>query len=282
MNKTIYLDPESLKMNFSGTRKKKISNKEPKIKPLYSQTDNNITLAKRKNILKFIRRHQDQNINQKTNDDNNNNNNNNAVEISSDFDESMKYLMDMTDKVDVLPLDVSKSKININTTLKKNPSLSISDTLIPKYGCMKHGGTLPTYRQYQNQRSSEKENPNIPSFEKENQMSLGKISEVPINKKVLKRTFRIGKSLKDQKVSVLVSNKTIRKEISNNDIALKQTSMLDVRRYLVKHGFIKIGTSSPPDVLRQMYESASLMCGNVTNHNSETLMYNFLNSNEKH
>ena len=54
--------------------------------------------------------------------------------------------------------------------------------------------------------------------------------------KVLKRTFRIGKSLKDQKVSVLVSNKTIRKEISNNDIALKQTSMLDVRRYLVKHG----------------------------------------------
>ena len=54
--------------------------------------------------------------------------------------------------------------------------------------------------------------------------------------KVLKRTFRIGESLKDQKVSVLVSNKTIRKEISNNDIALKQTSMLDVRRYLVKHG----------------------------------------------
>ena len=73
MNKTIYLDPESLKMNFSGTRKKKISNKEPKIKPLYSQTDNNITLAKRKNILKFIRRHQDQNINQKTNDNKNSN-----------------------------------------------------------------------------------------------------------------------------------------------------------------------------------------------------------------
>ena len=109
-----------------------------------------------------------------------------------------------------------------------------------------------------------------------------KESILPINKKTLKRTFRIGKSLKDQKISVLVSNKTIRKEISNTDIALKQTSMIDVRRYLVKHGLIKIGSSTPPDVLRQMYESASLMCGNVVNHNSETLMYNFLNANQSH
>ena len=260
MNKTIYLDPELLKINFSGTRKKKISKNELKIKPLPSQKDNNITLAKRKNILKFIRRHQDVNVSQK-------NDNEKSLEVANDFDESMKYLMDMTDKIDV------KSTTNINTTLTNNLSIN-NDIVTPKYGCMKHGGVLPTYRQYQTQQISEKDN--------HTQQSLGKLPNENTNKKILKRTFRIGKSIKEQKVSVLVSNKTIRKEISNNDITLKQTPMLDVRRYLVKHGLIKIGTSSPPDVLRQMYESASLMCGNVINHNSETLMYNYLNSDDKH
>lgn len=252
MNKTIYIDPELLKINFSGTRKKKVPNKELKIQPSPCQKDNNLTLAKRKNILKFIRRHQDINVDQK-------NNQQLTLKVENEFDESMKFLMDMTDKIDV--------------TDKSLPNINNDDIVKPKYGCLKHGGILPTYKQYQTQRNYITTN--------QNQPSLGKTPESNTNKKILKRTFRIGKSLKDQKVSVLVSNKTIRKEIANNDIVLKQTSMLDVRRYLVKHGLIKIGTSSPPDVLRQMYESASLMCGNVINHNSETLMYNFLNSDEK-
>ena len=98
---------------------------------------------------------------------------------------------------------------------------------------------------------------------------------------MLKRTYKTGKSNAERKISVLVSNKTIRNNSSNKSITLKKTPINDVRRYLVKQGFIKVGTTAPPDVLRKMYESASMVCGDVTNHNSETLMYNFLNSAKK-
>ena len=148
---------------------------------------------------------------------------------------------------------------------------------------MKYGGSLPTYRQYHGGDQTRKNKDELSSsLGISENVDIGTKNIPTINKKTLTRTFRIGKSLKDQKISVLVSNKTIRKEIANTDIALKQTSMIDVRRYLVKHGLVKIGTTCPPDVLRQMYESASLMCGNIINHNSETLMYNFLNANESH
>ena len=271
MNKTIQINPELFKINFSGTRKKKASNKELKVKPNNnSQKDNNTTLAKRKNILKFIRRHQDNNVNEKEKFDNKEPN-------TSDFDESMKYLMDMTDQFGEKTVDPISS-----TLIPSTSRSSIVSADAPKYGCMKHGGSLPTYRQYHVNQTKKNTESELPSLGIPNVNETSHVNETPtVNKKTLTRTFRIGKSLKDQKISVLVSNKTLRKEISNTDIALKQTSMTDVRRYLVKHGLVKIGTSCPPDVLRQMYESASLMCGDVINHNSETLMYNFLNANTK-
>ena len=58
---------------------------------------------------------------------------------------------------------------------------------------------------------------------------------------------------------------------------LKQISITEIRAYLIKHGFIKVGSTTPNDVLRKMYESALLICGDVQNHNKETLLYNFMN-----
>ena len=48
------------------------------------------------------------------------------------------------------------------------------------------------------------------------------------------------------------------------------------KRFLVKNGFVRVGSSAPNDVLRKMYETAKLMCGEIKNHNSENLLYNFL------
>ena len=61
---------------------------------------------------------------------------------------------------------------------------------------------------------------------------------------------------------------------------LTQVPLHEIRRYLIKHGFIKVGTTTPNDVLRQMYSSAMMICGEVQNHNQETLMYNFLYNKE--
>jgi hypothetical protein len=99
-------------------------------------------------------------------------------------------------------------------------------------------------------------------------------------KRTVKRTYKIGKSKVLPKVSVLVSNRTLRNNISTKSQFLKQVPIDEVKKYLMKRGFIKVGSSSPNDVLRKMYESAVLICGDVQNHNPDNLLYNFLNSQE--
>ena len=69
----------------------------------------------------------------------------------------------------------------------------------------------------------------------------------------------------------------MRNNIVKKKQVLKQISITEIRSYLIKHGFIKIGSTTPNDVLRKMYESALLICGDVQNHNKETLLYNFMN-----
>jgi len=113
-----------------------------------------------------------------------------------------------------------------------------------------------------------------------------KIKQTPIQtigpcrnrqKRILRRTYRVGKSKIQPRISVLVSNKTLRAQTSLKTQELKQTPIGDVKKYLLKHGFIKIGTNSPPDVLRKMYETAKLICGEIHNHNPENLLYNYFN-----
>jgi len=107
-----------------------------------------------------------------------------------------------------------------------------------------------------------------------------RLKSVPKRKKTLRRTYKIGKSKVLPRVSVLVSNRTIRNNISTKSQLLKQVDMSEVKKYLIKRGFIKVGSSAPNDVLRKMYEEAVLMCGELQNHNPENLLYNFMNQNE--
>ena len=100
-------------------------------------------------------------------------------------------------------------------------------------------------------------------------------------KKTIRRTYKIGRSKIMPKVSVLVSNKTIRNNISTKTHLIKQTPIHEIRKYLIKHGFIRVGAITPNDVLRKMYETAMLMCGEIQNHNPDNLLYNFLHDTEK-
>ena len=97
-------------------------------------------------------------------------------------------------------------------------------------------------------------------------------------KRTLRRTFRVGKSKYYPNVAVLVSNKTIRKQIATKSQLLKTTPMEEVKKTLIKKGVIKVGSAAPNDVLRKMYESVSLVCGDVYNHNPENLLFNYLNA----
>jgi uncharacterized membrane-anchored protein len=94
-------------------------------------------------------------------------------------------------------------------------------------------------------------------------------------KKIYKRTYRVGKS--KTKIGCLISNKTIRQKIQQSAYELKHTNIKDVRKFLLKRGFIKVGTTAPNDVLRKMYESVAMVCGEVQNHNPDNLLHNFIN-----
>uniref|UniRef100_A0A6C0JH57 Uncharacterized protein n=1 Tax=viral metagenome TaxID=1070528 RepID=A0A6C0JH57_9ZZZZ len=207
---------------------------------------------------------------------------------------------------------VSNSLPNSNITLNSTFSNRLSPS--PNYGCLKNG-QLPTYRNYMNK--TRKDLPNIPvlggstnvvpaavplneasrneliqrkmneSIKRVNEMKdvAVKLQQLKENtrpkkmkrKKTIRRTFKLGKSKVLPKVSVLVSNKTIRNNISTKSQLLKQTPIEEVKKHLIKQGLIKVGTIAPNDVLRKMYESSILMCGELTNHNSENLLYNYMN-----
>lgn len=100
-------------------------------------------------------------------------------------------------------------------------------------------------------------------------------------KKIIRRSYKIGKSKVLPKIAVLVSNRTIRNNITTKAQLLKQDSINDIKRYLVKRGLIKIGSTAPNDVLRKMYECSSLMCGEVQNHNPDNLLHNFLHGKDE-
>jgi hypothetical protein len=182
----------------------------------------------------------------------------------------------------------------------------------PVYGCLKRG-VLPTYRVWKNQTQRQNTVPQATmnlstvqtNYEGQLREKIKQMSEVEQHnkikqnvgavgqhnnfnnkiwkkpkkqKRILRRTYRIGKSKSFPVISVLVSNKTLRNEANLKQTDLKETPITEVKQYLKKQGFIKVGTNTPNDVLRQMFESASMICGELKNYSPENLLYNYFNS----
>ena len=74
----------------------------------------------------------------------------------------------------------------------------------------------------------------------------------PKQKRTVKRSYKVGKSKTKPTITVLVSNKTIRNNTTTKTQLLKQAPIEEVRRNLMKKGFIKVGSSAPNDVLRKI------------------------------
>ncbi len=78
------------------------------------------------------------------------------------------------------------------------------------------------------------------------------------------------------KISILVKNYDTRRKIERECAVLKETPIGVVKDFLRERGFIKMGSSAPDHILRQMYESCFLS-GDVNNLNGENLLHNYLN-----
>ncbi len=100
-----------------------------------------------------------------------------------------------------------------------------------------------------------------------------------ITKKTIKRKYTLGKSKMSKSVAVLVKDRGTRKQILNAQKDLKRKQINDIKTYLREHNLIKVGSNAPNDVLRKLYESA-MLAGEITNSNTDTLLYNFSKSDK--
>jgi len=99
-------------------------------------------------------------------------------------------------------------------------------------------------------------------------------------KKITKKTYTLGKFKNQRKIGVLIKNRDTRKKIINAQRDLKKKPIQEIKNYLKEHNLIKIGGNAPNDVIHKLYESA-ILCGEITNTNSDTLLHNF-SKLEKH
>ena len=102
-------------------------------------------------------------------------------------------------------------------------------------------------------------------------------------KNVIKQTttkkYKLGKAPGSNVVGVLIKNNDTRRKIQEEHGVLRRESIVEIRKYLHDHGLIKVGSDAPPDVLRNIYESAK-MTGEISNTNKHVMLHNFLKSDD--
>lgn len=93
-------------------------------------------------------------------------------------------------------------------------------------------------------------------------------------KRTIKRKYTLGRSKIQKTVAVLIKDRSTRRQVLHAQKDLKRKSINDVKAYLREHNLIKVGSTTPNDIMRKMYESA-MLAGEIKNSNVDTLLHNF-------
>lgn len=163
-----------------------------------------------------------------------------------------------TNSLQIPDKKISFVKENNNTSAQT----VISDD--PQYGCLRNG-TKPCYREF---------------FNKTLKKNSGNSGKKLIKKRKIKnKKYVVGKTSKDKSIKILIKNNKTRKKIQDDFAKIKRKSLSEIKQELFKKNLIKIGTVSPPDVLRTIYEQ-SMLAGDIKNSQKEISLHNFLNDEE--
>ena len=97
-----------------------------------------------------------------------------------------------------------------------------------------------------------------------------------LRKKTIKKKYTCGKSKTKKLISVVIKDIQTKNKVLQEKRELKQAPMSEIKNFLFKHSFIKVGSTAPDKILRDMYESI-ILAGEVHNTNKENMIHNFLN-----
>jgi hypothetical protein len=98
-------------------------------------------------------------------------------------------------------------------------------------------------------------------------------------RKTITKKFKLGKQ-SGNVVGVLIKNNDTRKNIQKEHGLLKTKQLADVKKYLVEKNLIKIGSTAPSGIIRNIYE-ASMLTGEVENIGKGVGLHNFLEDKGK-
>tara|TARA_B110000305_G_C19464853_1_gene657109 strand:+ start:5124 stop:6026 length:903 start_codon:yes stop_codon:yes gene_type:complete len=294
--KTISISPNL----FSINRTK--SNKKPKKElPLKLHNPTNI----KRELIKKIKNYQNKTRKQPSNTF--------EKEFNDEFRDSISYLKNIIDEKNInnnnkLPKPVDLSHVTNKDIEDKVESNNISSHLtktnqdVP-WGILKNGNK-PTYRNWirnntlknkqineniNNNNNSNIINNNEINNETNNYISENKIEEInvknikptphKIKKKTIKRKYTCGKSKTKKQIGIIIKGIESRNKILKEHRDLKKETIQNIKNFLYKKSFIKIGSTAPDKVLRDMYESI-VLTGNVNNKNSHILIHNYINQDK--
>ena len=282
-SKIITINPDILK-NYYQTKKTK-KETTPKL-PKQNKTLRKNTYSK---ILKHIREQQEKKYNQYLNEEKGINNEDTQNEQELTEEEKINKTIEFLDES--VAIKRGKSKREMEKVLQEKNINSQSVIISNSIPTTSQYQTLQTIPQPQPQHTSQSiiqpstytqfnEGGGNNLFATIEQTQQPNTIEYPQfrsdkRKKTIKKTFYLGNMPRLGKVSVLIPNKTIRKKILTDKEKHNETSISQIKSFLLKNGFIKSGTTAPDYLLIDMYKNIKMIGGNVINHNIDNLLSGF-------
>jgi hypothetical protein len=97
--------------------------------------------------------------------------------------------------------------------------------------------------------------------------------------RTIKRRYTLGKNKnleKYDKIGVLMKGKKTKKNIIEYTKELRKMTNEDIKKKLRSRGFIKVGSTAPPEIVRKIFENMEL-AGDITNEDKDIHLHNLIN-----